>query len=57
MKTCTVILLIFTLLTGTGCGKQEQAPKPPSMALQTAAALGEVKVIEQHIAEYEKWMG
>jgi hypothetical protein len=51
MKTSTLILLIITLFTAAGCGKQDssQKPDPPSMTLQTAAALGEVKVIEQHI--------
>ena len=52
MKSVTTAILVVALLTVAGCGKQEksqEAPKPPSMALHTAAALGNAEVIEQHI--------
>jgi hypothetical protein len=52
MKTLTTAILVVTLLTFTGCGKQESsqtAPKPPSVGLIEAAALGNLEAIRQHI--------
>jgi len=52
MKTVTTAILVVTLLTFTGCGKQESsqtAPKPPSVGLHEAAALGNLEAIRQHI--------
>ena len=52
MKKITLILAIITLLAVAGCGKQEnsqEASKPPSMGLHIAAALGNLKAIQQHI--------
>jgi len=52
MKTLTTAVLVVTLLTFTGCGKQESsqtAPKPPSVGLHEAAALGNLEAIRQHI--------
>ncbi len=52
MKTLTTAVLVVTLLTFTGCGKQESsqtAPKPPSVSLMEAAALGNLDAIRQHI--------
>jgi len=51
MKTVTTAILVVTLLTFTGCGKQESsqtAPKPPSVGLHEAAALGNLEAIRQH---------
>jgi len=52
MKTLTTAVLVVTLLTFTGCGKQESsqtAPKPPSAGLIEAAASGNLDAIRQHI--------
>jgi hypothetical protein len=52
MKTLTTAVLVVTLLTFTGCGKQESsqtAPKPPSVGLIEAAASGNLDAIRQHI--------
>ncbi len=52
MKTVTTAVLVVTLLTFTGCGKQESsqtAPKPPSVGLIEAAASGNLDAIRQHI--------
>jgi hypothetical protein len=53
MKTLTTAILVVTLLTFTGCGKQEEssqtAPKPPSVGLIEAAASGNLEAIQQHI--------
>lgn len=52
MKRITKAMLVITLLTAAGCGNGEdtqEAPKPPSMALHTAAVLGNVDAVRQHI--------
>jgi hypothetical protein len=52
MKTLTAAVLVVTLLTFTGCGKQGSsptAPKPPSVGLIEAAATGNLEAIQQHI--------
>jgi hypothetical protein len=51
MKTLTTAILVVTLLTFPGCGKQESsptAPKPPGVGLIEAAALGDLEAIRQH---------
>ena len=52
MKTLTTAILAVTLLTFTGCGRQESSPaipKPPSVGLIEAAATGNLEAIQQHI--------
>ncbi len=52
MKTVTTAVLVVTLLTFTGCEKQESSqtgPKPPSVGLIEAAASGTLDAIRQHI--------
>ena len=52
MKPLSIILLLTTLALN-GCGAQEEAgetPQAPAMALHTAAALGNVDAVRQHIA-------
>lgn len=50
MKTVTTAMLVVTLLTVAGCGKQENSAKEkPSVGLHEAAAQGNLEAIRQHI--------
>lgn len=52
MKPLSIVLLLATLALN-GCATQEDAggtPQAPAMALHTAAALGNVDAVRQHIA-------
>jgi len=47
MKTSTTVILVVTLLTVAGCGKQENPV--PKVDLHTAALQGNLEAIQQHI--------
>jgi ankyrin repeat protein len=52
MKTVTTAILLLTLLTVAGCGKQENSDKekmPPRVSLHVAALQGNLVAIRQHI--------